>query len=66
MSSHKRFVFFVESQHHVINPTDFGGALHDGVEDRLYVGGRPADDAEHFGGRSLVLQGLGEVAIAFL
>ncbi len=35
--------------HHVINPTNPGGALDDGVEHRLHVRGRAADDAEHLG-----------------
>ena len=40
----------VESQQHVINPTNPGRALDDGVEDRLHVCRRAADDAQHFGG----------------
>ena len=38
-------VALAESQHHVIDPTNPGGALDDGVEDRLHVRGRAADDA---------------------
>ena len=45
-----------ESQHHVIDPTNPCGALDDGVEDRLHVGRRAADDAEHLGCCGLMLQ----------
>jgi hypothetical protein len=38
----------------------------DGVEDRLDVGGRARDDAEDLAGGGLLLEGLGEVAIAGL
>ena len=54
----------VESQHHVIDPTNPGGALDDGVEDRLHVRRRAADDAEHLGGRRLMLQGLAQFRVA--
>jgi hypothetical protein len=53
-----------ESQHHVINPTNPGGALDDGVEDRLYVRGRAADNAEHLGRCRLMLQGLAQFRVA--
>ncbi len=46
-----------KSQHHVINPTNPRRALDDGVEDRLHVRGRAADDPEHFGRRRLMLHG---------
>src|SRR5262245_52153974 len=46
----------VQSQQHVINAANPRGALDDGIEDRLYVGGRPADDAEHLGRSCLMLQ----------
>ena len=39
-------------------------ALHDGVEDRLHVGGRARDHAEDLAGRGLLLQRLGQVAVA--
>ena len=35
-------------------------ALDDGVEHRLHVGRRAADDAEHLGGRRLMLQRLAQ------
>ena len=60
------YVPLAKSQHNVIDPTNPGGALDDGVEDRLHVGGRAADDAEHLGGRRLMLQGLAQFRIALL
>ena len=56
----------VESQHHVINPTNRGGALDDGVEDWLHVRRRSADDAQHLGRRRLMLQGLPQFCVALL
>ena len=64
MSPRNPTVPLVESQHHVINPTNPGGALDDSVEDRLHVRRRPADDAEHFGGCRLMLQRLAQLCIA--
>ena len=55
-----------ESQHHVIDPANLCCALDDGVEDRLYVRGRAADDAEHLGRRRLMFQGFTQFRIAFL
>ena len=55
-----------ESQRHVINPTNPGGALNDSVENRLHVGGRAADNTEHLGGCGLMLQGLTQFCVAFL
>ena len=60
------YVTLAESQHHVIDPTNPRGALDDGVEDRLHVGGRAADDAEHLGRRRLMLQRLAQFCIALL
>src|SRR5262245_43922122 len=42
------------------------GTLSNGLEHRLDIGGRAADDAEHIAGRSLILQGLLEFALACL
>jgi hypothetical protein len=42
------------------------GALGDGVEHALEIGGRGGDDAQHFGGHRLLLQGFGDLAIALL
>ena len=64
MSPRNHSVPLVESQHHVINPANPGGALDDGVEDRLHVRGRTADDAEHLGRCRLMLQGLAQFCVA--
>jgi len=56
MSPRNQFVPLVESQRHVFNPANPRCALDDGVEDWLYVGGRPVDDAKHFGSCRLVFQ----------
>ena len=66
MSPRNHRVLLVESQHHVINPTNPGGALDDGVEDRLHVRRRAADDAEHLGRCRLMLQGLAQFRVALL
>src|SRR5262245_36674059 len=66
MSSHDHSVTFAESQQHVINPTHPCGALDDGIQDRLHVRGRAADDAEHLRGRHLMLQGLSQFRVALL
>src|SRR4030095_11066433 len=58
MSPHNRIVPLVESQDHVIDPANPSRALDDGVEHRLHVRGRAADDAEHFPRGGLMLQGL--------
>ena len=55
MSPHNHGIPLVESQHYVIDPTNPGGAFDDGVEDRLHVRRRPADDAKHLGGCRLML-----------
>ena len=64
MSPRNQTVPLVESQHHVIDPTNPGGALDDGVEHRLHVGGRAADDAEHLGRCRLMLQRLAQFRVA--
>ena len=58
MSAWKRNVTFAESQQHIIDPANPGRTLDDGVEDRLHVRGRAADDAEHLGRCRLMLQRL--------
>src|SRR5574341_2615663 len=58
VSPRSHHIALVESQHYVINTAHSRRALNDGVEHRLYVGGRAANDAEHFGGCGLVLQSL--------
>src|SRR5262245_64560466 len=47
-------------QHHIIDPTNLCGAFDDGIEDRLHVRGRAADDAEHFRSSRLMLQGFAQ------
>ncbi len=64
MSPRNHSVPLVESQHHVINPTNPRGALDDGIKDRLHVGGRAADDAEHLGGCRLMFQGFTQFRVA--
>ena len=66
MSPHNHSVPLAESQHHVIDPTNPRGALDDGVEDRLHVRRRAADDAEHLGRCRLMLQGLAQFCVALL
>src|SRR5215831_2296210 len=66
MSPRNHRVPLMESQHHVINPTNPRGALDDGVEDRLHVGGRPADDAEYLRRSRLMLQRFAQLCIALL
>ena len=66
MSPRNHSVPVAESQQHVIDPANPGGALDDGVEDRLHVRGRAADDAEHLGRRCLMLQRLAQFRVALL
>ena len=64
MSPRNHSVPLAESQHHVIDPTNPRGALDDGVEDRLHVRRRAADDAEHLGRCRLMLQRLAQFRVA--
>src|SRR6266540_1704893 len=48
------------------SPADADAASSDRVKDRLDIGGRAADGAENLGGRSLLLEGFGQVAVARL
>ena len=66
MSPRNHHVALAESQQHVIDPTNPSGALDDGVEHRLHVRRRAADDAEHLGRRRLMLQRLAQFRVAFL
>ena len=66
MSPRNHNVPVAESQHHVIDPANPCRALDDGVEHRLHVGGRAADDAEHLGRCRLMLQGLAQFCVALL
>ena len=59
-------VALAESQHHVIDPANPRRALDDGIEHRLHVRRRAADDAEHLGRRRLMLQRLAQFRVALL
>ena len=56
----------VESQHHIIDPANLCRALDDGIEHRLHVRRRAADDAEHLGRCRLMLQRLAQLCVALL
>ena len=64
MGPRQHLVSLAKPQHHIIDSTDPGRALNDGVEDGLYVRRRAADDAEHLGRRRLVLQCLAQLCVA--
>ena len=66
MSPRNHFVPSWSRSTHVINPTNPCGALDDGIEDRLHVRRRAADDAEHLGRCRLMLQCLTQFCIALL
>src|SRR5262245_37927661 len=66
MSTCNQSVPLAESQIHVIDPTNPGRALNDSIEHRLHIRRRAADDAEHFGGCSLMLQRFAQFCVAFL
>ena len=66
MSPRNHLVPVAESEHHVINPANPRRALDDGVEHRLHVCGRAADDAEHLGRCRLMLQRLAQFRVALL
>ena len=53
-------VSLVESQDDVIDSTNPGRALDDGVKDRLRIRRRAAGDAEHLSRCRLMLQGLSQ------
>ena len=64
MSPRTMHVPLLKSQHYVIDPTNPRGALDDGVEHRLHVRRRAADDAEHLGRCRLMLQRLAQFCVA--
>ena len=66
MSARNHFVALAESQNNVVNTANLSRALDDGVEHRLHVRGRAADDAEHLGRCGLMLQGLAQFRVALL
>src|SRR5690348_15801981 len=51
---------------HVVDPTNPRRALGNGIEHLLNVGRRAADDAEHLGCRSLMLQRFAQLRVALL
>ncbi len=55
-----------QSQQHVVDPANLRRALDDRIEDRLHIRRRAADDAEHFRGCSLMLQGFAQFCVALL
>src|SRR5262245_56492160 len=66
MSPPNHSVVLAESQHHVINPTNPCGTLDDGIEHRLHIRRRAADDSEHLCRCRLMLQRLAKFRIALL
>src|SRR4029434_7922679 len=66
MRPHNHSVSLAESERHIIDSTNSGGALDDGVKHRLHVRGRAADDAEYLSRRRLVLQGFAQFCVALL
>ena len=66
MSPRNHSVALVESQHHVIDPTNPCGAFDDSVEHRLHVRWRAADDAEHLGRCRLMLHAFAQPPAIFL
>ncbi len=66
MGPHDHIILFSESQDYIIDPTNPRRALDDGVEDRLHVRRRPADDAEHLCRCRLMLQRFGELTLTIL
>ena len=66
MSPRNQRVPLAEPQQHVIDSTNPRGTLNDGIEHRLHVGRRAADDAEHLGRCRLMLQGFAQFCVALL
>src|SRR5262249_61610228 len=66
MSPRNHHVPCLKSQVYVINSTNPRRALNYGVEDRLHVRRRPADNAEHLGGCRLMFQSLAQFRVALL
>src|SRR5262245_9480298 len=66
MSPRNHAILVAESQQHVVSSTDPSGALDNGIEHRLHVSRRAADDAEHLSGCRLMLQGLAQFRVALL
>src|SRR5215468_6349814 len=66
MSPRNQSVALTESQLHVIDPTNPGGALDDSIKHRLNVRRRAADNAQHLGCCGLILQRFAQFGVAFL
>src|SRR5262249_33258915 len=66
MSPENRRIPFAEPQPHIINPADPSRALNNGVEHRLHIRWRAADDAEHLRCRRLMLQSFTQLCVALL
>src|SRR4029450_12987459 len=66
MSACNHSAVFAKAQYHIVDPTNPGGTLDNGVEDRLHIGGGAADDAEHLGRCGLMFQGFAQFCVALL
>ena len=66
MSPRNQNVPLTKSQLHVINPANPRRALDNGIQHRLHVRRRAANDAEHLGSRRLMLQGFAQLGVALL
>ena len=64
MRPRKHNVTVAKAEDHIVYPAYLRRALHDGIEDRLHVGGRAADDAERLGRRRLMFQRLAQLRVA--
>ena len=65
MAALNHSIAFAESQNNVVNTANPRRALNYGVEYRLHVSGRTADDAEHLGRCRLMLQCLAQFRVTF-
>src|SRR5262249_30388321 len=66
MSSRNHTFPFTESQRHIVDPTNHCSYFDDRSELRRHRRRRAADDAQHLGGRRLMLQGLSQFCFALL
>src|SRR5437879_1481942 len=66
MPARNHHVSLTESEHHVVDPTNPSSALDDGIEHRLHIRRRAADDGEHLARCRLMLQRFAQFRIAFL
>src|SRR5262249_15125091 len=66
MSPCNHHLILAESQRYIIDPTNPRRALNDGVEHRLHIRGRAADDAEYLTRCRLMLQRLAQFGVALL